>query len=147
MSSRRLAPWTEAANESHEPGALREQAGVAPLWLSGEVNSSATAGGSPGPFGPAEPTTLRDRELLIIPKIVEYLLRAGEIHEGVWHVEGMSHEHIVATCVYVLKRGDELRGAQAPQANTERPRSEPLRTPSRCSREPDPNSPGRSGPR
>lgn len=59
---------------------------------------------------PAPPTSLRGRELLVIPKIVEYKLAAGESHEGVWHVEGMSHEHIVATCVYILDRDDALEG-------------------------------------
>ena len=59
---------------------------------------------------PVKPTSLRGRELLVIPKIVEYRLGAGETHEGVWHVEGMSHEHIVATCVYVLDRDDALLG-------------------------------------
>lgn len=57
-----------------------------------------------------KPTKLRERELQVIPKIVEYRLGAGETHEGVWHVEGMSHEHIVATCVYILDRDDSLSG-------------------------------------
>ncbi|MCU0659035.1 MAG: DUF4246 domain-containing protein [Polyangiaceae bacterium] len=56
------------------------------------------------------PRSLRGRELQVIPKIVEYRLGAGETHEGVWHVEGMSHEHIVATCVVVLDRDEELEG-------------------------------------
>jgi len=59
---------------------------------------------------PAPPASLRARELLVIPKIVEYRLAAGETHEGVWHVEGMSHEHIIATCVYILDRDDALQG-------------------------------------
>ena len=59
---------------------------------------------------PAPPTMLRGREILVIPKIVEYRLGAGESHEGVWHVEGMSHEHIIATCVYILDRDDALQG-------------------------------------
>lgn len=59
---------------------------------------------------PAPPTSLRGREILVIPKIVEYRLGAGETHEGVWHVEGMSHEHILATCVYVLDRDEALLG-------------------------------------
>jgi Protein of unknown function (DUF4246) len=58
----------------------------------------------------AAPLSLRGRELLVIPKIVEYQLSAGETHEGVWHVEGMSHEHIVATCVFVLDRDELLEG-------------------------------------
>jgi predicted DNA-binding WGR domain protein len=56
------------------------------------------------------PTSLRGRELQVIPKLVEYKLEPGEVHEGVWHVEGMSHEHIVATCVYVLDRDEQLEG-------------------------------------
>ena len=54
--------------------------------------------------------SLRGRELQVIPKIVEYRLGQGESHEGVWHVEGMSHEHIVATCVFVLDRSESLHG-------------------------------------
>ncbi len=61
---------------------------------------------------PAPPTSLRGREILVIPKIVEYHLAAGETHEGVWHVEGMSHEHIIATCVYILDRDEALLGGE-----------------------------------
>lgn len=61
---------------------------------------------------PAPPRNLRGRELLVIPKIVEYTLLEGETHEGVWHVEGMSHEHIVATCLYVLDRDETLVGGE-----------------------------------
>lgn len=57
-----------------------------------------------------KPTSLRGRELQVIPKIVEYRLGQGETHEGVWHVEGMSHEHIVATCVYILDRDPAIQG-------------------------------------
>ena len=57
-------------------------------------------------------TSLRGRELQVIPKIVEYRLAEGETHEGVWHVEGMSHEHIVAACVYVLDRDEALLGGE-----------------------------------
>ena len=60
----------------------------------------------------APPMSLRGREILVIPKIVEYRLGAGETHEGVWHVEGMSHEHIIATCVYILDRDDALEGGE-----------------------------------
>lgn len=66
------------------------------------------------------PFRLRDRELQVIPKIVEYQLQPNETHEGVWHVEGMSHEHIIATCVYVLDRDDALTGGalEFKRANT-----------------------------
>jgi predicted DNA-binding WGR domain protein len=56
--------------------------------------------------------SLRGRDLQVIPKLVEYKLEPGEVHEGVWHVEGMSHEHIVATCVYVLDRDPWLEGGE-----------------------------------
>jgi hypothetical protein len=61
---------------------------------------------------PAPPRSLRGREILVIPKIVEYRLGAGETHEGVWHVEGMSHEHIIAACVYILDRDEALEGGE-----------------------------------
>ncbi|MCA9712283.1 MAG: DUF4246 family protein, partial [Myxococcales bacterium] len=55
------------------------------------------------------PISLRDRELQVITKIVEY--RVGpEPFESVWHVEGMSHENILATGVYVLDRDPALEG-------------------------------------
>lgn len=66
-------------------------------------------GGKPKP-AKIPPRKLRNRELQVVPKIVEYQLQANETHEGVWHVEGMSHEHIIATCVYVLDRDDALQG-------------------------------------
>jgi hypothetical protein len=37
-------------------------------------------------------------------------LRTGESYEGAWHVEGMSHEEIVATVDFILDRDDELVG-------------------------------------
>lgn len=68
--------------------------------------------GGDGEAAEATPLPLRGRELLVIPKIVEYRLSAGETHEGVWHVEGMSHEHIVAACVYILDRDEALEGGE-----------------------------------
>lgn len=83
--------WTEGSDVEHE-GELPEAKTLAPV--------------------PVAPRSLRGRELQVIPKIVEYRLEAGETHEGVWHVEGMSHEHIVATCVVVLERDECLRGGE-----------------------------------
>jgi hypothetical protein len=82
--------WQEDCEDIEHEGELPEESG------------SAAA--------PAPPTSLRGREILVIPKIVEYRLLAGETHEGVWHVEGMSHEHIIATCVYILDRDEALLG-------------------------------------
>ena len=35
-------------------------------------------------------------------------LGTGESYEGAWHVEGMSHEEIVATVDFILDRDEEL---------------------------------------
>jgi len=60
--------------------------------------------------GPAK-ISLRGRELQVITKIVEY--RIGTKPFGsVWHVEGMSHENILATGDYVLDRDPALEGGE-----------------------------------
>ena len=39
----------------------------------------------------------------VITKIVDYELEPGQTYEGVWHVEGMSHENIISTiCLGLL---------------------------------------------
>lgn len=48
--------------------------------------------------------SLRGRRLQVIPKIVTVEMKDNDIFEGAWHVEGMSHEHIVATCVCVVEQ-------------------------------------------
>eukprot|EP00494_Astrolonche_serrata_P024391 UN24649 len=50
------------------------------------------------------------KRLQVIPKIVDYLLQPGESYEGVWHVEGMSHEHVVATTLLIMQRDKALEG-------------------------------------
>lgn len=54
--------------------------------------------------------SLRGQRLQVITKIVDYELKAGESYEGVWHVEGMSHEEIVCTAVYILEKHSTLQG-------------------------------------
>ena len=54
---------------------------------------------------------LRGCSLQAITKIVDYELAPGQQYEGVWHVEGMSHENIVSTGLYVLERPDDIDGA------------------------------------
>ena len=54
--------------------------------------------------------SLRGQRLQVITKIVDYELKAGESYEGVWHVEGMSHEEIVCTAVYILEKDSTLQG-------------------------------------
>ncbi len=83
------------------------------FWREGELDDESELPELDEPVRTkAPPVSLRGRELLVIPKIVEYRLGAGETHEGVWHVEGMSHEHIVATCLYVLDRDEALIGGR-----------------------------------
>ncbi|MFK8002418.1 MAG: DUF4246 family protein [Polyangiales bacterium] len=58
----------------------------------------------------APPQNLKGRRLQVITKIIEYKLEGDESFEGVWHVEGMSHENILATGVYTLARDENLEG-------------------------------------
>jgi len=57
-----------------------------------------------------EEKSLRDRTIQVITKIVDYELPGGGKHEGVWHVEGMSHENIVATAEFILRKDSALSG-------------------------------------
>ncbi|KAL3937607.1 MAG: hypothetical protein SGBAC_007316 [Bacillariaceae sp.] len=54
--------------------------------------------------------SLRGKEVQVVTKIVDYELGPGETYEGVWHVEGMSHEEIVATAIYFIDRDDDIVG-------------------------------------
>ncbi len=53
---------------------------------------------------------LRGQRVQVITKIVDYELQPGQTYEGVWHVEGMSHEEIVATAIYFIHRDDDIVG-------------------------------------
>lgn len=57
-----------------------------------------------------KPVSLRGKEVQVVTKIVDYELGPGETYEGVWHVEGMSHEEIVATAIYFIDRDEEIEG-------------------------------------
>jgi Protein of unknown function (DUF4246) len=59
---------------------------------------------------PVPPASLRGRRLQVVPKLVQYEIDAESDFEGVWHVEGMSHEHVVATVLFVLDRDEGLQG-------------------------------------
>mmetsp|Transcript_34295 Transcript_34295/g.67426 ORF Transcript_34295/g.67426 Transcript_34295/m.67426 type:complete len:683 (+) Transcript_34295:84-2132(+) len=56
------------------------------------------------------PYSLHGQKLQVITKIVDYELKPGQTYEGVWHVEGMSHEQIVATAIYFIHRDDDIVG-------------------------------------
>ena len=51
--------------------------------------------------------SLKNKTLQVITKIVTYELN-NEKMEGTWHVEGMSHENIVATAVTVLEQDNNF---------------------------------------
>jgi len=55
---------------------------------------------------------LRNRKLQVVTKLVEYRVNKEENFDGVWHVEGMSHENIIATGLLVLKRDRTFKGAE-----------------------------------
>jgi Protein of unknown function (DUF4246) len=55
--------------------------------------------------------SLRGQKLQVITKIVDYELCREQTHTGLWHVEGMSHEEIVLTALYIADRDDEFCGA------------------------------------
>lgn len=62
--------------------------------------------------GEAIKIPLRNRKLQVVTKIVEYRVNAEQNFDGVWHVEGMSHENILATGLYIFKREDNFNGAE-----------------------------------
>eukprot|EP00762_Andalucia_godoyi_P008769 ANDGO_04718.mRNA.1 hypothetical protein PHYSODRAFT_488630 len=58
-----------------------------------------------------KPVSLRGKQLQVIPKIADIELTAGgDTHEGVWHVEGLSHERIVATALVYLRKDTAVEG-------------------------------------
>lgn len=61
--------------------------------------------------------SFRNQKLQVITKIVDYEFtqngKDGKCsYKGVWHVEGMSHEEIVATAIYFLHRDDDINGGE-----------------------------------
>lgn len=54
---------------------------------------------------------LRNRRLQVVTKLVEYRVNKEEEFEGVWHVEGMSHENVLATGLCIVKRDVNFMGA------------------------------------
>lgn len=49
-----------------------------------------------------EKVVFAGKELQVITKIVDYTLKPDQFYEGVWHAEGMSHENIVMTGMYIF---------------------------------------------
>jgi len=56
--------------------------------------------------------SLRNRTLQVVTKIVEYRVNLEENFDGVWHVEGMPHEEVLATALCIVQRDDNFAGAE-----------------------------------
>ena len=52
--------------------------------------------------------SLKNRTLQVITKIVQINLKPNDKFLGSWHVEGMSHENIVATASCTLEQSDDI---------------------------------------
>ena len=52
--------------------------------------------------------SLKNRKLQVITKIVKISLKDNDIFLGAWHVEGMSHENIVATASCTLEQDESF---------------------------------------
>ncbi len=55
---------------------------------------------------------LRNRKLQVVTKIVEYRVNEEANFDGVWHVEGMSHENVLATGLCIIQRDKNFKGAE-----------------------------------
>lgn len=56
---------------------------------------------------------LRDMNILVITKIVDYELKSeNDSIEGAWHVEGSSGEHIIMTGLYILDQDEDFEGGE-----------------------------------
>merc|ERR1712203_482879 len=76
----------------------------------GDDDGPSDSDASAGDPQTLEDKSLRGRTIQVITKIVDYEVPAHGVHEGVWHVEGMSHENIVATAELILSKDASLSG-------------------------------------
>ena len=53
--------------------------------------------------------SLKNKKLQVITKIVQISLKDNDDFPGSWHVEGMSHENIVATATITLEQDDNFK--------------------------------------
>ena len=56
-----------------------------------------------------ENISLKNKNLQVITKIVQIHLKPNDQFMGSWHVEGMSHENIVATASCTLEQSDDIK--------------------------------------
>mmetsp|Transcript_110502 Transcript_110502/g.195613 ORF Transcript_110502/g.195613 Transcript_110502/m.195613 type:complete len:710 (-) Transcript_110502:48-2177(-) len=80
---------------------------VAPADGDSDMDESDASEGDPATL---DEKSLRGRTIQVITKIVDYEVPPHGTHEGVWHVEGMSHENIIATAELILSKDDALSG-------------------------------------
>eukprot|EP00051_Salpingoeca_urceolata_P016212 m.214080 g.214080 ORF g.214080 m.214080 type:complete len:523 (-) comp18617_c0_seq3:3901-5469(-) len=52
---------------------------------------------------------LKGKTVQVITKVVNYILQPGQSYHGVWHVEGMSHEHIIASGIYYYETSEGVQ--------------------------------------
>lgn len=76
----------------------------------GEDEDDRNSDCSSGDPDASELKSLRGRTIQVITKVVDYEVPPHGVHEGVWHVEGMSHENIVATAELILMKDVALSG-------------------------------------
>jgi len=50
--------------------------------------------------------------LQVVTKAANYILKPGQEYEGSWHVEGMPHEKIIASCIYYYSTSPNVLGNQ-----------------------------------
>mmetsp|Transcript_40351 Transcript_40351/g.51951 ORF Transcript_40351/g.51951 Transcript_40351/m.51951 type:complete len:698 (-) Transcript_40351:173-2266(-) len=53
---------------------------------------------------------LSNRKLQVIVKAAYYLITPGDSYSGSWHLEGMPHEHIIASGIYYISVSDNIQG-------------------------------------
>lgn len=56
--------------------------------------------------------SLYNHKLQVVSKVVDMVFKPNATYEGVWHFEGMSHENIVMTAIYFLRRDQGLEGGR-----------------------------------
>ncbi|KAF4566608.1 hypothetical protein EYR36_012039 [Pleurotus pulmonarius] len=56
----------------------------------------------------AVPEKYRGKDLKVIVKAANYVLKPGQEYVGTWHMEGMPHEQIVASAIYYYQADPEI---------------------------------------
>jgi len=54
--------------------------------------------------------SLREKTVQVVTKAANYVLQPGQSYEGTWHVEGFSHEQIIASGIYYYSTSKHMTG-------------------------------------